>query len=133
MTIRDMDIFENPECVHAIYKDDIPSFMNVEISRLTILPGEKTELILTIDTHELPSVLPDKWLSKHVNTIQFEIDFIDVKFDEFNFSNGPAYSLEISSSDRNKVCILRNLSSSKELKLIAKWVYVRDIICYEQE
>ena len=71
----DITLFENARSLTALYKN-IPQLQDVEIIKLIVVPGEDLELILTLDTSELPEKLPLKWLDPKVNTVQIELDFI---------------------------------------------------------
>ena len=66
-----MDItrFENVRSLTALYKN-IPQLQDVEIIKIIVVPGEDLELILTLDTSELPEKLPLKWLDRKINTVQ---------------------------------------------------------------
>ena len=74
----DITLFENARSLTALYKN-IPQLQDVEIIKLIVVPGEDLELILTLDTSELPEKLPLKWLDPKVNTVQIELDFIGVR------------------------------------------------------
>ena len=73
------------------------------------MTGEDTELILTLDTTELPKVLPLKWSQKKINTVQFEFDFIDVDIKKFCLTKGMKYNFIMQRKNDKNVIVLKNL------------------------
>lgn len=128
----DFTLFENATSVSAIYKRSLPTFTKIEVVKITIIPGEDTELILTLDTTELPEVLPLKWSQKRINTVQFEIDFIDVDLKKICLTKGMDYNFIMQRKDDKKVVILKNLLDNKEIIFDSKWAYIRNISGYER-
>ena len=84
--MMDITLFENVRSLTELYKN-IPQLQDVEIINIIVVPGEDLELILTLDTSELPEKLPLKWLDRKVNTVQIEFDFIGVRIINFNIGN----------------------------------------------
>lgn len=128
----DFTLFEDVTSISAIYKDALPTLTNIEVVKITILTGEETELILTLDTIELPETLPAKWLQRNVNTIQFEFDFIDVDIKKFCLSKGMNYSFIIQYEDNMNVIILKNLSTQREITFKSKWMYIKRVCGYRK-
>ena len=54
-----MTLFEDVRSLTELYKN-IPQLQDVEIIKIIVVPGEDLELILTLDTSELPEKLPLK-------------------------------------------------------------------------
>lgn len=55
----DITLFENACSLTTLYKN-IPQLQDVEIIKIIVVPGEDLELILILDTSELPKKLPLK-------------------------------------------------------------------------
>lgn len=91
--MMDITLFENACSLTTLYKN-IPQLQDVEIIEIIVVPGEDLELILILDTSELPKKLPLKWLDRKVNTVQIELDFIGVRIINFNIDNGSNIVLE---------------------------------------
>ncbi len=97
----DITLFENVRSLTALYKN-IPQLQDVEIIKMIVVPGDDLELILTLDTSELPEKLPLKWLNRKVNAVQIELDFIGVRIINFNIGNGSHYCFRIESLRENE-------------------------------
>jgi len=131
--MMDITLFENARSLTALYKN-IPQLQDVEIIKLIVVPGEDLELILTLDTSELPEKLPLKWLDPKVNTVQIELDFIGVRIINFNIDNVSNYCFRIESLRENKrIIILTNKANCDKIKFEAKWAYIKNISGYTKE
>ena len=129
----DITLFENARSLTALYKN-IPQLQDVEIIKLIVVPGEDLELILTLDTSELPEKLPLKWLDRKVNTVQIELDFIGVRIINFNIDNVSNYCFRIERLRENKrIIILTNKANCDKIKFEAKWAYIKNISGYTKE
>ena len=128
----DFTLFENTTSVSAIYKDSLPTFTKIEVIKITILTGEDTELILTLDTTELPKVLPLKWSQKKINTVQFEFDFIDVDIKKICLTKGMKYNFIMQRKNDKNVIVLKNLLNNKKITFDSKWAYIKNISGYER-
>ena len=130
----DVKIFENANCISAIYKDSIPKFQDIEIVKLIILPGEDVELILSIETKELPKEMPSKWIEREVNAIQFVLDFIGVKNIKYNITDGCSCFFQVENLKNNcHKIIVKNKFSNKELSFEARWIYIKNIVALSTE
>lgn len=96
------------------------------------MTGEDTELILTLDTTELPKVLPLKWSQKKINTVQFEFDFIDVDIKKFCLTKGMKYNFIMQRKNDKNVIVLKNLLNNKKITFDSKWAYIKNISGYEK-
>ena len=131
--MMDITLFENARSLTALYKN-IPQLQDVEIIKLIVVPGEDLELILTLDTSELPEKLPLKWLDPKVNTVQIELDFIGVRIINSNIDNVSNYCFRIESLRENKrIIILTNKANCDKIKFEAKWAYIKNISGYTKE
>ena len=131
--MMDITLFENARSLTALYKN-IPQLQDVEIIKLIVVPGEDLELILTLDTSELPEKLPLKWLDRKVNTVQIELDFIGVRIINFNIDNVSNYCFRIERLRENKrIIILTNKANCDKIKFEAKWAYIKNISGYTKE
>lgn len=129
----DITLFENACSLTALYKS-IPQLQDVEIIKLIVVPGEDLELILTLDTSELPEKIPLKWLDRKVNTVQIELDFIGVRIINFNIDNVSNYCFRIESlRDNKRIIILTNKANCDKIKFEAKWAYIKNISGYTKE
>jgi hypothetical protein len=123
----DTTFFENARNITALY-NSIPQLQNVEIIKMIIVPGEDLELILTLDTPELPEKLPSKWIDRKVNTVQIELSFLAVKIVNFNIGNGCNYRFDIERLGESKQLItLANNANCNQIKYEAKWAYIKSI------
>ena len=113
-----------------IYKDKMPDLQNVEIVKMVITPGEDAEIRMMVDTAELPQDMPSKWLLQKVNTVQFELAFVGVEFNDFNLTNGADCNLAISGNREIKHVCITNNADGKKISLDAKWIYVKGISAY---
>lgn len=126
-------LVENSHSIQAIYRDRIPSFENVFLVKCVILPGADTEVILTIDTKELPVNMPEKWVKREVNIVQIELEIIVDKILEFDVGNSNEYTLEIESVKNNHRRIyLREKKNNKTICIEASWIYLKNITGYTQ-
>ena len=129
----DITLFENVRSLTELYKN-IPQLQDVEIIKIIVVPGEDLELILTLDTSELPEKLPLKWLNRKVNTVQIELDFIGVRIINFNIDNGGNYCFKIESLRENEhIIILTNKANCDKIKFEARWAYIKNISGYTKE
>lgn len=131
--MMDITLFENVRSLTALYKN-IPQLQDVEIIKIIVVPGEDLELILTLDTPELPEKLPLKWLDRKVNTVQIEFDFIGVRIINFNIDNGSNYCFRIERLRGNEhIIILTNKANCDKIKFEARWAYIKNISGYTKE
>ena len=131
--MMDITLFENVRSLTALYKN-IPQLQDVEIIKIIVVPGEDLELILTLDTSELPEKLPLKWLDRKVNTVQIEFDFIGVRIINFNIDNGSNYCFTIERLRGNEhIIILTNKANCDKIKFEARWAYIKNISGYTKE
>ena len=129
----DITLFENVRSLTALYKN-IPQLQDVEIINIIVVPGEDLELILTLDTSELPEKLPLKWLDRKVNTVQIEFDFIGVRIINFNIDTGSNYCFRIERLRGNEhIIILTNKANCDKIKFEARWAYIKNISGYTKE
>ena len=129
----DITLFENVRSLTALYKN-IPQLQDVEIIKIIVVPGEDLELILTLDTSELPEKLPLKWLDRKVNTVQIEFDFIGVRIINFNIDTGSNYCFRIERLRGNEHIIsLTNKANCDKIKFEARWAYIKNISGYTKE
>ena len=128
-----MTLFEDVRSLTELYKN-IPQLQDVEIIKIIVVPGEDLELILTLDTSELPEKLPLKWLDRKVNTVQIELDFIGVRIINLNIDNGSNYCFRIESLRENEhIIILTNKANCDKIKFEARWAYIKNISGYTKE
>lgn len=131
--MMDITLFENVRSLTALYKN-IPQLQDVEIIKIIVVPGEDLELILTLDTSELPEKLPLKWLDRKVNTVQIEFDFIGVRIINFNIDTGSNYCFRIERLRGNEHIIsLTNKANCDKIKFEARWAYIKNISGYTKE
>lgn len=131
--MMDITLFENVRSLTALYKN-IPQLQDVEIINIIVVPGEDLELILTLDTSELPEKLPLKWLDRKVNTVQIEFDFLGVRIINFNIDTGSNYCFRIESLRENEHIIsLTNKANCDKIKFEARWAYIKNISGYTKE
>lgn len=131
--MMDITLFENVRSLTALYKN-IPQLQDVEIIKMIVVPGDDLELILTLDTSELPEKLPLKWLNRKVNAVQIELDFIGVRIINFNIGNGSHYCFRIESLRENeRSVILTNKANCDKIKFETRWAYIKNISGYTKE
>lgn len=129
----DITLFENVRSLTALYKN-IPQLQDFEIIKMIVVPGDDLELILTLDTSELPEKLPLKWLNRKVNAVQIELDFIGVRIINFNIGNGSHYCFRIESLRENeRSVILTNKANCDKIKFETRWAYIKNISGYTKE
>lgn len=129
----DITLFENVRSLTALYKN-IPQLQDVEIIKMIVVPGDDLELILILDTSELPEKLPLKWLNRKVNAVQIELDFIGVRIINFNIGNGSHYCFRIESLRENeRSVILTNKANCDKIKFETRWAYIKNISGYTKE
>lgn len=123
----DYSLFDNAKCISMIYKEKMPDLQNVDIAKMEIEPGEDAVIYMNIDTTELPQDMPQKWLMRNVNTVQFLIAFISIEFIEFNLTNGINCNIAISDNNgKKRVCITNN-TDGKRICFDTKWIYANEI------
>ena len=131
--MMDITLFENVRSLTALYKN-IPQLQDFEIIKMIVVPGDDLELILTLDTSELPEKLPLKWLNRKVNAVQIELDFIGVRIINFNIGNGSHYCFRIESLRENeRSVILTNKANCDKIKFETRWAYIKNISGYTKE
>ena len=99
----DFDLFDDNNCISHVYGNIMPSFNDIEIRNIIIIPLEETDLLLKFDTLELPRKMPNKWLIKKANTVQIEIYFGGVNIMEFTLGKEWKYSFTLKQDEFNGV------------------------------
>ena len=128
----DFDLFDDNNCISHVYGNIMPSFNDIEIRNIIIIPLEETDLLLKFDTLELPRKMPNKWLLKKATTGQIEIYFGGVNIMEFTLGKEWKYSFTLKQDKFNKIVVLKNKFDNSEICFSARLIYAKHISAYRQ-
>lgn len=126
------DLIDSKDSVIALYKGVLPQFQDVTVQELSIITGDDIELDIRLDTSEIPSPLPLKWKAQEVNTIQFVIGCVGVKFSQFAINSGfvTHTSVYINTIGSKKQLTIQKSDGTIGIQIETAWIYVKSITGY---
>lgn len=126
------NLINSKDSVIALYNGVLPQFQDVTIQELSIITGEDIELDIRFDTCEMPSPLPLKWKAQEVNTIQFIIGCVGVKFNQFAINSDftTHSSVYITTIGSKKQLTIQKSDGTIGIQIETAWIYVKSMTGY---
>ncbi|GAB3162597.1 Imm50 family immunity protein [Telluribacter humicola] len=113
----------------ALYRDNIPSFINVLLHEVKVLTGKDLIVSLRFDLYELPEPMPDKWAYRNVNAVQVIIDLVQAEIEKFNLGtyNYNSANIMVNQTEDRKMLIVTDDLGEDILVLKTSWLYLNSI------
>jgi len=113
----------NPELLSNIFKGEMPSFNNVEVKEIKLVYGEDLMCNIYLHIHDIPALLPDKWIQRSVNILQFNFSLIKTRLNQLSCEGILVANLSITYNDDEFTLIFQQ-EDRVVLDLQAKWIFL---------
>ena len=123
-------LIENQEIIKAIYGEQTPSLNGVCLHEVKIVNGEDIQCYLRFDLNSLPTIMPEKWIQKKVNTVQMDMVLMSSDIFSFTTSGGDLIgNIQIVSHEDSK--IISFVAEGKDVFVVrSKWIHIRTMNGY---